>query len=91
MSSEATSGVCVGNGWSVKVLRSTPDASGAVQVANQFNDPPVAGKQFYMVEVEATYKGNGKDASQSPLLGLTFKALGPSNVAYDESSDSCGA
>jgi len=73
----------------VEVLQVTPNANAAIHAANEFNSPPAAGKQFFMVEVQTTYTGNGTDASQTVIAGLTFKALGPSNVAYDF-SDNCG-
>jgi hypothetical protein len=73
-------------GWRIRVNGSVPNATRAVLAENQFNDPPAAGRQFFMINVTATYAGGGK----STLLGgVSFGALGRSNVAYD-SGDSCG-
>jgi len=73
-------------GWKVRVNSSIPNATKLVLAENQFNDEPAAGRQFYMINVTATYAGSGRSAAFS---GLTFSALGRSNVAYD-SSDDCG-
>ena len=51
---------------------------------NQFNDPPQTGWQFYIVEVEVAYLGEG---SQSPWLHVDFGGLGAGNAVR---SDSCG-
>jgi hypothetical protein len=73
-------------GWSVRVNKAVPDATRLVLNANQFNDPPKTGRQYYMINVTIVYRGSGKS---TPTGGLTFKALGRSNVAYDYSDD-CG-
>jgi hypothetical protein len=73
-------------GWSVKVNKTVPNATRLVLNANQFNDPPKRGRQFYMINVAVAYRGPGKS---TPTAGLTFKALGRFNVAYDY-QDSCG-
>jgi hypothetical protein len=75
------------DGWHVRVNKSRPNANAAVRAENQFNDPPAAGRQFFIINVTVSYTGKGSDA---PFSGLTFYALGRSNVAYDESEDGCG-
>lgn len=70
--------------WEVRVLGSTPDGTSAVMAENQFNDPPRTGWQFYLVEVELTYRGTG---SETPFLRVNFAGLGRGNVLRD---DSCG-
>ena len=70
--------------WRIQVLSITPDATSAVAEENQFNDPPQTGWQFYIVEVEVAYLGEG---SQSPWLHVDFGGLGTGNAVRD---DSCG-
>jgi len=69
------------NGWTVKVLGTTPDGTAAVLAENQFNDPPAAGTQFYLVNVSAAYDGAD---SASPLGGLSFNALDRGNTQIRE-------
>jgi hypothetical protein len=52
-----------------------------------FNDPPDAGKQFFMVAVSATYSGPASDQLDS---SYNFRAVGSSNVTYTTFNDSCG-
>lgn len=73
-------------GWDVRVLSVEPDGSEIV-LADSFNDPPAAGNQFFLVEIEATYVG--EEESSTFFFDVTLKALGPSNVAYDSNAD-CG-
>jgi hypothetical protein len=73
-------------GWKVRVNKSIPNATSMVLAENQFNDRPAAGRQFYIINITATYTGSGRSSAYS---GLTFNALGRSNVAYDYEDD-CG-
>ena len=73
--------------WDVTVLSAVPDATAEVLAENQFNEPPGEGRQFFMVEIAATYWG---DDSESVWSGLTVSALGQSSVAYQGFEDSCG-
>jgi hypothetical protein len=75
------------DGWAVRVNKSIPNGTSAVLAENMFNDKPKAGRQFFIINVTVSYRGKGSD---SPFSGLSFYALGRSNVAYDESGDSCG-
>ena len=70
--------------WRIQVLSTTPHATSAVAEENRFNDPPQTGWQFYIVEVEVTYLGEG---SQSPWLHVDFGGLGSGNAVR---SNSCG-
>ena len=72
--------------WDVTVLSATEDATDAVLEENEFNDPPGEGKQFFFVEVSATYQG---DDSEALFTGLTVTTVGDSAVAYDF-EDTCG-
>lgn len=69
------------NGWKVKIVGSTPNGTAAIRAANQFNDPPPPGQQFYIVRIAATYVGEG---SASPFLELKFSGLDSRNTAIEE-------
>lgn len=75
------------DGWTMKVLSFTPDATAAVLAENMFNDPPVAGSQFSIARVEAT-----NTATSPGSFGGTFRlrAVGPSNVTFTTFNNSCG-
>ena len=73
--------------WEVTVLSLVPDAAEVVLAENPFNDPPAEGRQFFMVELAATYRG---DESESVLWGLSMSVVGESLVAYGGFEDSCG-
>jgi hypothetical protein len=55
--------------------------------ANQFNNPPAAGHQFFIATVRATYTGA---ASERFGGSYTLRAVGASAVAYSTFTDSCG-
>jgi hypothetical protein len=76
-----------GDGWYVRVLNSTPDATQMVLDANQFNDEPADGNQFFIVEIEASYFGSGSDRFDG---SYRLRSVGPESVAYSTFSDSCG-
>src|SRR4051812_24025590 len=67
-------------GWKLRVNKSVPNATQLVLNANTFNDKPARGRQFFMINLTLTYVGRG---SSSSFEGLSVKALGRSNVAYD--------
>src|SRR5258707_13105655 len=74
-------------GWSARINSAVPNGTAAVLAENQFNDQPKPGRQFYIVGVSLRYSGKG---SASGFLGAgSFSAVGRSNVAYSDSSDSC--
>ena len=73
-------------GWYLKVNRVTRNANAAVHAANEFNDPPKAGRQFFMIDVTFVNRSKKKDTILS--LGQ-LSAVGHTNVAYDY-SDYCG-
>jgi hypothetical protein len=72
--------------WEIAVLAAIPDATQTVMNENPYNEPPVEGNQFLMVEVSTTYRGTG---SSPVALGLTFSTVGESSVAYSF-GDYCG-
>ena len=73
--------------WKVRVLGTTPDATAIVLAENQFNDPPTAGRQFYIARVQATYVG-GDSASFD--AGYRLRAVGGAALEYTSFDDSCG-
>ena len=82
----ATVAIPGSKGWKVRVNSSVPNGTAQVLAANEFNDKPKAGRQFFMINVTVSYTGKG---SSQPLTGLTMKAVGHSDVAYDYQDD-CG-
>ena len=73
--------------YTVTVLEAVPNATDMVMAENQFNDPPAAGKQFYLVGVEVTY--NGTETGQ-PAFELKLQAVGDQAVAYTAYEATCG-
>lgn len=79
--------VPLSDGWRMKVESSTPDATAAVLARNQFNDPPKAGEQFFIVRVTATYVGSGSKRFDG---SYRLRAVGASGVSYSTFENSCG-
>ena len=77
----------VGNGWTITVTQVFRDATQMVLAANQFNDPPAAGSQFFMIGVSATYSGSGSSRLDS---GFRMRAVGASAVVYTTFQNGCG-
>jgi hypothetical protein len=77
-------GETVGNkDW--KVTLGTPrEAWAEISAANEFNDPPKPGMEFWIVPVTAVYTG---DATGNPGFGVTVKFVGSDNRTYE---DRCG-
>jgi hypothetical protein len=75
--------------WTVAVTEVTPDATDAVMAENQFNDPPVEGRQFVLFRVEATYAG---DDSGDPWLDFSWAIVGSVGNTFGGASfdDYCG-
>jgi len=74
--------------YEISVLSLTPNANDAVATANQFNEPPAEGNQFFMARVSVTYRGTttGKPASE-----LNFQSVGGLSSSYTIFNDLCGA
>ena len=73
--------------WDVTVLSAISDATEAVLADNEFNDPPADDRQFFVVEISATYEGA---ESEEVFTGLTMSTVGDSAVAYTSFEDTCG-
>ena len=77
----------VGDGWTLRVVDVNANANDAVLAENQFNDPPEAGEQFFIVRVAMTFNGTG---SADVAAGTRLRLGGNSAVAYTTYNDSCG-
>ena len=67
--------------WQVRVLGATRDAWPVIQEENRYNDPPEDGWNFFMVEVEVTYLGDG--VANPRQVWLEFGAVGSGNAVRD--------
>ena len=79
--------VALGDGWRMKVDSATPDATAQVLDASPFNDPPAAGRQFFMVHVTVTYTGQGSDSFEG---SFRLRAVGAAALGYSGFENSCG-
>jgi hypothetical protein len=76
-------------GWTLQINSVIPDDTAAVLAANMFNDPPAAGRQFFVISITATYNGNG--SSNGFVIASSLNAVGASNVSYTGGvDDRCG-
>lgn len=74
--------------WQVTITSATLDATDVVLDENQFNEPPVDGRQFVLVEVEATYNG---DETGLAWLDLDFSIVGSGGNTFSYGVDDyCG-
>ena len=68
----------------------TPDATNQVLAASEFNSPPAADHQYFMVSITATYKGAGS-APAGEVSDALF-AVGARDDSYTQGGlDWCGA
>jgi hypothetical protein len=79
--------VALGDGWKMKVDSATPDATAAVLDFNSFNDPPAAGRQFFMVRVTVTFTGQGSGSFDG---AFRLRAVGGAALGYSGFENSCG-
>lgn len=75
--------------WSLTVTDVTLDATDEVLATNEFNDPPVDGRQFVMFGVEATYRG---EDSGTAWLDFSWAIVGADGNTFGGGSmdDYCG-
>lgn len=76
--------------YSVSLGATATNANDAIAAENQFNEPPVAGRQFVMVPVTVTYNGS---ESGLPWLDLSVNFVGSAGNTYGGSGstdDYCG-
>lgn len=74
----------VGAGWTAVVNEVDLDATDLVMEANSYNEPPIRGSEYIIVNVTVTYDG----VEPSDSGGVWFQALGSSNVTTDEGGSS---
>jgi hypothetical protein len=75
-----------GEGWSLRVNKSIPDATRLVLKWNPYNRRPKKGHQFFIVNVTLAYSGTEPDSLFDPAR---FFAVGLSNVSYSLPGDTC--
>lgn len=77
----------LGNGWTLTITGVNPDATSAILAADASNHAPLAGFQYVLVAVSATYGGSGS-SHLTPATSL--HAIGAANVAHSTSNSFCG-
>lgn len=75
--------------WEVTVTDVMLNANDAVAAENEFNEPPVDGRQFVMFGVDATYKGT---ESGNPWLDFSWGIVGSGGNTFSGggTDDYCG-
>ena len=81
----AGSEIDTGN-WKVSFSNVVPDAADDLLTEDDFNEPPDAGFQYFMFQVNATYEGN---ESSSPWLNL-YLGVYIDGVLYEDDFGDCG-
>ena len=81
-----------GERWRLRIISAQLDATAAVLAANQFNDPPAAGNQFFIASVGVDYLSGTQARNPGISIANDLKAVGPSNVVYSTfgSASYCG-
>jgi hypothetical protein len=74
------------DGWRVKVVSVTTDATAQILAASELNQPPAAGTQYVIVALAATYKPGG---ANTLVPTVRFGLLGPSGE-YLARRNPCG-
>jgi len=77
----------VPTGWAITVTAAVPDATAQVLAANQFNQQPARGNQYFLISGKATYKGTGSSTLNS---GYSMHAVGASLTTYTTYDNACG-
>ena len=77
------------SGWMITVNSADLDATEAILEEDEFIDPPEDGDVFVLINITATYSGDGENDSSSLFSAVTWGAVGKSAVAYDEFNDTC--
>ena len=67
------------DGWQFVVLSVNPDATYAINQANQFSVKPQSGNKFVLARIRATYFGKNSSAFAA---GYRLMAIGPSSATY---------
>ena len=77
----------LGDGWRLRVVKATPNATERILDYDPSNNPPARGRQFFMVTVSAR-----RTAKRPARLhaGFRFRAVGYLRNEYTTFQDSCG-
>jgi len=78
----------IGRGWTVKAVATLPNATSRILNWDRNNNPPKAGKQFYLVTIQA--RRNGKKPGYLHA-GFYMRVVGPSGRGYTTFDNSCGS
>jgi len=78
----------IGRGWTVKILSALPDATQRILTWDSSNNPPRRGRQFYMVDLQATRTGKKPGYLHAAFY---MHAVGPAGSAYTITDSSCGS
>lgn len=74
--------------WEISMGASTLNANDIVAAENEFNDPPLEGRQFVMAPVNVVYKG---EESGTPWVDLSLNFVSSAGNTYGMSMDDyCG-
>ena len=70
--------VDLGDGWTITINGSEPDATATLLAANEFNDPPPAGFVYSLVDMTLAFDG---DEEPSSIFSVSVDVVGDSNVS----------
>ena len=74
--------------WTLAVTEVTLDATEQVMAENEFNDPPVRGRQFVLFTVDATYEG---EDSGMAFVDFSWAVVGSAGNTFGTAmEDYCG-
>ena len=95
ISENETSGILGGketwNGLEIKILKFTKDGWPLIEAHNQFNDPPIKGKEMLLVTIEVR-KVSAEGEDTISVDSSDFKVVGDKKIIYTtfSSETSCG-
>jgi hypothetical protein len=85
-----TAGSVAGGRWTIRIDAAEPDATQKILDAEPLDDPPPAGRQFFLVHVTAVFNGPGPTVAWEDLLSA-LGAVGPAQIAYTQTdAGNCG-
>jgi hypothetical protein len=77
----------LGNGWTLTITAVNPDATSAILAADSLNTAPLAGMQYVLISITATYGGTG---SSHLTPGTSLHSIGASNAVHSTANSFCG-
>ncbi len=75
------------DGWSIRVDSVIPDGTQHVLAENSFNQEPLAGRQFFIATITATYTGQGAESFDG---NFRLRVRGANDAIYTAFGDACG-